>query len=52
MKGWGPEEEDGCSILGTIGEAEQRDKITAKLFEMSLKKNNTGSHQVDRETKL
>ena len=50
VRGWGPEAEDGCRIFGTIEEAEQRDKITAKLFGMSLTKNNTGSHQVDRET--
>lgn len=50
VKGWGPEEIDGCRIFGTVEEAERRDKITAELFQMSLNKNNIGLHQVDRET--
>ncbi len=48
--GWSTAEKDGCKVIGTAEEAEQRDKIVAKLFQMSLDKDNTGLHRVDRYT--
>lgn len=49
--GWSLSNEDGCDVIGTTERAAHRDKITSKLFKMSLEKDeNTGLHQVDQET--